>query len=135
MLDLRNIPDEDFSIVVTAPTTRPVLQVTINESGMVLLSSKLATQIIGKTVQLSFNPNYTAMQIICTQATSTDNCFVFPKNGRKKIEDIQVKLKKARIPFLAVYRGILVNAEKWRGERQANPTGKPSETSRTTRKK
>lgn len=42
MMNLKNLPDEEFSIVVTPPIPQSNVQLTINPSGYVYLSSKLA---------------------------------------------------------------------------------------------
>lgn len=135
MLDLRNMSDAEFSISVAPPAPQSVLQVTIHEDDHVQLNSKLASQFAKKPVQLRFNPDFTALQIALTEEPYTDH-FTFPKSGHKTIRGIADYFRKAHIPLPVVFRGILLDGSaKWRGERQANPFGKQSTTSRSTRKK
>lgn len=136
MLDLRNMSDEEFSIIVRSSAPQSILQVTFDENGYVLFNSKLAEKFAQKTVQLGFNPNFTALQVAYTEGPIDESKYIFPKNGRKKIPEIAEYFKKAHIPFPVVFRGILLDTgEKWRGERQANPTEKPLQTSQRTKKK
>lgn len=135
MLDLRNMSDAEFSVFVAPPAPQSVLQVTIHEDDHVQLNSKLANQFAKKPVQLRFNPDFTALQIALTEDLYADH-FTFPKSGRKTIRGIADYFRKAHIPLPVVFRGILLDGSaKWRGERQANPFGKQSTTSRSTRKK
>ena len=136
MLDLRNMSDEEFSIVVRSSAPQSTLQVTFNENGYVQFNSKLAEKFARKIVQLGFNPGFTALQVACTEEPIDDSKYIFPKNGRKKIPEVADYFKKAQIPFPVVFCGILLeNGEKWRGERQVNPTEKPLQTSRSIKKK
>ena len=136
MLDLRNMSDEEFSIVVRSSAPQSTLQVTFNENGYVQFNSKLAEKFARKIVQLGFNPGFTALQVACTEEPIDDSKYIFPKNGRKKIPEVADYFKKAHIPFPVVFRGVLLeNDEKWRGERQQNPTEKPLQTSRSTKNK
>ena len=136
MLDLRNMSDEEFSIVVRSSAPQSTLQVTFNENGYVQFNSKLAEKFARKIVQLGFNPVFTALQVACTEEPIDDSKYIFPKNGRKKIPEVADYFKKAHIPFPVVFCGILLeNGEKWRGERQVNPTEKPLQTSRSIKKK
>ena len=118
MLDLRNMSDEEFSIVVRSSAPQSTLQVTFNENGYVQFNSKLAEKFARKIVQLGFNPGFTALQVACTEEPIDDSKYIFPKNGRKKIPEVADYFKKAHIPFPVVFCGILLeNGEKWRGER------------------
>lgn len=136
MLDLRNMSDEEFSIVVRSSAPQSTLQVTFNENGYVQFNSKLAEKFARRIVQLGFNPGFTALQVACTEEPIDDSKYIFPKNGRKKIPEVADYFKKAHIPFPVVFCGILLeNGEKWRGERQVNPTEKPLQTSRSIKKK
>ena len=152
MLDLRNMSDAEFSVFVAPPAPQSVLQVTIQEDDHVQLNSKLANQFAKKPVQLRFNPDFTALQIALAEESYADHFtfpksgrktirgiadyFTFPKSGRKTIRGIADYFRKVHIPLPVVFRGILLDGSaKWRGERQANPFGKQSTTSRSTRKK
>lgn len=63
MLDLRNMSDEEFTIVVTPSVPQTATHVTIDESGKVYLSSKVAEKFARKPVQISFNQGLTAIQL------------------------------------------------------------------------
>ena len=133
MLDLKNMPDEEFSILVAPSAPRTVMYVRIEEDGSVLLSSKAAEKLVKIPVQIRFNKNCTAIQIA---AAESENSVTFPKSGRKTVPKAAKILKENGIPFPAVFHGdICGEAAKWRGERQLNPTGKPSQISRGIKKK
>lgn len=136
MLDLRNMSDEEFCVVVTPPVTRVAMQVTIDESGNVSLSGKLAEQFSKKPVQIRFNKEGTAIQITCSKNKADTTDIVFPKSGRKTIPSAKEILKQNRITFPVVFSSYDVpENEKWRGARQENPILKPSAGSRNTKKK
>lgn len=135
MLDLRSMSDEEFTIVVTPSVPQAATHITIDESGKVLLSSKVADQFARKPVQLKFNKDFTAIQLVQLSAETEPNSIVFPKNGRKTLEVATALLKQNHIPFPAVYQGYCLDPGKWRGERQQNPTAKSSASTRNTKKK
>ena len=130
MLNLKNLPDEEFSIVVTPPIPQSNVQLTISQSGHVYLSSKLAQHFSKRPVQLSFNRDYTAVQLLQLPSESDPNCLVFPKNGRKLIPNAAELLQGKRIPCPIMSD----TAEKWRGGYYKNPTAKSSNDSRNTKK-
>lgn len=136
MLDLKNMSDEEFCIVVTPPVTRVAMQITIDESGNVSLSGKLAEQFSKKPVQIRFTKEGTAIQISCSKDKADTYDIVFPKSGRKMIPSAKEILKQNRIAFLVVFSSYdMPESGKWRGARQENPTPKPSACSRNTKKK
>lgn len=135
MLDLRSMSDEEFAIVVTPSAPQTATHITIDESGKVLLSSKVAEQFAKKSVQLRFNKDFTAIQLAQLSAEADLNSIVFPKNGRKTLWNATELLKKNHIPLPAVYQGYCLESGKWRGERQQNPTVKSSASTRNTKKK
>lgn len=127
--------DEEFCVVITPSAPQSNLQVTIDESGHVQLSSRLAKQFAKRTVKLGFNQNCTALQIKCIEESEAIPT-VFPKNGRKTMHEALACLSKTKAPFPIVFRGIFIdNCGKWRGERQVNPIKRPLPTSRDTRAK
>ena len=127
--------DDDFSIIVTPAIPQSAMQVTVTEDGWVSLNSKLARQFAKKPVQLRFNRDLTVLQIAHAEGSEPDH-FIFPKSGRKPIPNASALLKGVHMPFPVVFRGILLDdIEKWRGERQENPTKKHSPTTRSTKKK
>lgn len=136
MLDLKNMSDEEFCIIVTPPVTRVAMQVTIDESGNVSLSGKLAEQFSKKPVQIRFTKEGTAIQISCSKNEADTYDIVFPKSGRKMIPSAKEILKQNRIAFPVVFSSHdMPENEKWRGARQENPMPKPSAGSRNTKKK
>ncbi len=133
MLDLKSIPDEDFSILVTPSAPRSVMYVRVEEDGKVLLSSKVSEKMAKIPVQLRFNKDCSAIQI---SAAGCESSVTFPKSGRKALPNASEILKEHGVPFPAVFHGdICGDAVKWRGELQPNPTGGHSQITRGTRKK
>lgn len=136
MLDLKNMSDADFCVVVTPPVPRSALQVTLYETGKVTLSGKLAEQFSGKPVEIRFNKARTAMQISCLPEPSDGKPIVFPKNGRKSIPSAAEQLRAAAVALPAVFRSYdLPENGKWRGAHQENPTKKSSASSRSTKQR
>lgn len=133
MIDLRNMPEENFSVSITPPALRSTLQLTINGEGYVSLNSKLIELFAKKPVQIRFTQDFSAMQITCV---AEEDSFVFPKSGRKYIPEIVGRMNALHISFPAGYRGLLMeNDMKWRGGRLENPTIKRSQTTHTTGKR
>ncbi len=134
MLDLRSMSDEEFSVLVTPSVPQAAMYVRVEESGKILLSSKVAEKVAKTPVHIRFNKDYTAVQI--SKADMQEKSILFPKNGRKTVPDAAEILKRNHIPLPAVFQGYFcAEFDKWRGERQQNPTAKPSPTTRGTRKK
>ena len=105
----------------------------VEETGSVLLSSKVAEKLAKMPVQIRFNRDCTAIQIC---AAGSADSVTFPKSGRKAVPNAAKILRENRIQFPAIFNGEICGENtKWRGERQVNPTGKPSQTIRSTRKK
>jgi len=118
MSDLLNMPKK----------SRNGLQATINEKGYMTLNAGLGEVFIQVPVQIRFTQDFTVMQIT---RTAENDGVVFPKCGRKFVPEITKRLKELRVSFPVAYRGqMLENNEKWRGERQINPTTKQSKTIR-----
>ena len=63
MLDLKNMTDEEFSILVTPSAPQAAMYVKVEETGSVLLSSKVAEKLAKMPVQIRFNKDCTAIQI------------------------------------------------------------------------
>ena len=132
MLDLKNMSDEEFSILVTPSAPQAAMYVKVEETGSVLLSSKVAEKLAKMPVQIRFNKDCTAIQI---SAAGSADSGTFPKNGRKTVPNAAEILRDHRISFPAVFRGkVYGEAGKWRGDRQPNPTGRPSQITRGTKK-
>ena len=133
MLNLKNMTDEEFSILVTPSTPQAAMYVKVEETGCVQLSSKVAEKLAKLPVQIRFNKDCTAIQIA---AIGGADSVTFPKSGRKNVPNAAKILRENRIQFPAIFNGEICGENaKWRGERQINPTGKPSQTIRGTRKK
>lgn len=135
MLNLRSMSDEEFAVVVTPSLPEVASHITIDASGKVLLSSKIAERFAKKPVQLQFNRDFSAIQLVENTQQSDPYSLVFPKNGRKMIPNATELLRQNKIPLPAVYRGYCFDAGKWRGERQQNPTTKSSASTRSIKKK
>lgn len=136
MLDLKNMPDSEFSIAVTPPVPRVAMRVTVDENGKVLLSGKLAEQFSKKPVDIRFNKALTAIQISCLPGGIGTGAIVFPKNGRKTIHSAATLLKQASISLPVVFSSYDTPENgKWRGARQETPMQKPSASFRNTKRK
>lgn len=94
MLDLKNMSDEEFSILVTPSAPQAAMYVKVEETGSVLLSSKVAKKLAKMPVQIRFNRDCTAIQI--SEAGSADSV-TFPKNGRKTVPNAAKILRENRI--------------------------------------
>lgn len=133
MLNLKNIPDEEFSILVAPPVQQAAMYVKVEENGSVVLGSKVAEKLAKIPVQVRFNKDCTAIQIAAAEGESS---VVFPKSGRKTIPNAVSILKENGVPFPVVFNGeICGEALKWRGARQVNPTERLLQTTRGTKKK
>lgn len=109
------------------------MYVKVEETGSVLLSSIVAEKLAKMPVQIRFNRDCTAIQIC---AAGSADSVTFPKSGRKAVPNAAKILRENRIQFPAIFNGEICGENtKWRGERQVNPTGKPSQTIRGTKKK
>ena len=127
MLNLRSMSDEEF-------TPQAAMHITVEESGKISLSSKVAEKFAKIPVRIQFNQDYTAIQIM--QTAAEESSIVFPKSGRKAGLNAAEILRRNRIPLPAVFQGYFCTEfNKWRGERQQNPIGEPSKTTRSTKKK
>ena len=135
MLDLRSMSDEDFAVVVTPSLPEAGSHITIDASGKVSLSGKIAEKFARKSVQLQFNRDFSAIQLVESTQQPYPYSLVFPKNGRENIPNATELLRQNKIPFPAVYRGYCLDAGKWRGELQQNPTAKSSASTRKIKKK
>lgn len=136
MLDLKNMSDAEFCVVVTPPVPRAILQVTLHENGKVILSRKLAEQFSGRPVDIRFNRERTAIQIACLPEPSGNYAILFPKNGRRSIPSAADQLRAAAVALPVVFRSYdLPENGKWRGARQENPTKKSSASSRSTKRR
>ena len=104
MLDLRSMSDEEFSVLVTPSVPQAAMYVRVEESGKILLSSKVAEKVAKTPVHIRFNKDYTAVQI--SKADMQEKSILFPKNGRKTVPDAAEILKRNHIPLPAVFRAI-----------------------------
>ena len=136
MLDLRSMSDEEFTVLVIPSVPQTAMHVTVEESGKISLSSKVAEKLSQIPVQIYFKRDYSAIQISPAISQTEESSIIFPKNGRKGGLNAAEKLEESNIPLPAVFCGYFCDeSNKWRGERQLNPTSKPSPTSRSTKKK
>ena len=125
-MDLKRMPDEEFSILVTPSVPKTVMYVKVEENGNALLCSKVAERLAKIPDQLRFNKDCTAIQL----------SVIFPKGGRKTMPNAAKLLAERKAPFPVVFRGeFFEETNNWRGERQSNPTMWSSQTTRSTRKK
>lgn len=81
MLDLKNMTDEEFSILVTPSAPQAAMYVKVEETGSVLLSSKVAEKLAKMPVQIRFNKDCTAIQICVAESGDS---VTFPKSVEKQ---------------------------------------------------
>ena len=70
MLDLRSMSDDEFTVLVTPTVPQTTMRVTVEESGKILLSSKVAAKLSQTPIRIYFNQDYTAMHLrggVCFQ--------------------------------------------------------------------
>ena len=114
MLDLKNMPDEEFSILVTPSAPQAAMNVKVEETGSVLLSSKVAEKLAKMPVQIRFNKDCTAIQI---SAAGSADSVTFPKNGRKTVPNAAKILRENRIQYLETME------EAQKKSKEPHPTG------------
>lgn len=132
-MEWKNIPDEEFSILVKPTVTQPVTFAKVSADGYISLSCKIAEKFGKKPVQIRLNRDCTAIQIAQAEG---ENCVIFPKNGRKRMPEVVRILGEHKVPLPAVYAGGFCDYQlKWRGVGQENPTGRQSPITRATKKK
>lgn len=127
MLDLKSMSDEEFSILVTPSAPQAAMYVKVEETGSVLLSSKVAEKLAKMPVQIRFNRDCTAIQI---SAAGNADSVTFPKNGRKTVPNAARILRENKIQFPAIFSGDICGENaKWRGERQVTLLASPRKLS------
>lgn len=72
--------DEEFSILVTPSAPQAAMYVKVEETGSVLLSSKVAEKLAKMPVQIRFNKDCTAIQIC---VAGSGDSVTFPKERQK----------------------------------------------------
>lgn len=135
MMNLKDMPLEAFSVIVSPPDTTPFARITVNADGVVVLSSKVAEQFAKKPVELSFNEVRNVIQVKLINPERSQDILIFPKSGRKTIPNAVEELQKKNIPLPAEYRGYIVADGIWRGAHYVNPTMPPANSTRNTKKK
>ena len=108
MLDLRSMSDDEFTVLVTPTIPQTTMRVTVEESGEILLSSKVAAKLSQTPIRICFNQDYTAMQISASIGKPGEGSIIFPKNGRKGGLNAAEKLRKSNIPLPAVFLWLLL---------------------------
>lgn len=96
MLDLKNITDEEFSILVTPSAPQAAMYVKVEETGSVLLSSKVAEKLTKMPVQIRFNKDCTAIQIC---VAGSGDSVTFPKSGRKTVPNAAKSSERTEFNF------------------------------------
>lgn len=81
MLNLESMSDEEFSVLVTPSVSPVTMHVTVEESGKIILSSKVAEKLSKIPVRVQFNQDCTAIQISQTTVEAGESSIIFPKNG------------------------------------------------------
>ena len=126
----RNIPLEEFNIIISPPTNRlESMSINIYADGKFNMNGKLSEKLGSKSLEIRFSED-------CRYICLLDNGNIsFPKNGCKKIPEVVEILKKKNILFPAKYEmQYSDNTKSWQGVYTENPIKLPSEKVRSTKK-
>lgn len=92
-MEWKNIPDEEFSILVKPTVTQPVTFAKVSADGYISLSCKIAEKFGKKPVQIRLNRDCTAIQIAQAEG---ENCVIFPKTEERECRRLSVFLANIR---------------------------------------
>ena len=125
----RDIPLEEFSIIISPPANRlESTCVNIHSDGRFNLNGKLAEKLGGKKIRIQFTPD---CRYLCLQEGGDIS---IPKGGSRKIEEISKLLKKNGVLMPAKYELFYSETTRsWQGEREPNPIKPPSRRVRSTK--
>ena len=126
----RDIPLEEFSIIISPPVNRLASTcVNIYEDGKFNMNGKLAEKLGGKEVAIKLLPDG---KYLCLQENGN---ILFPKSGSRKIPEIVEILKSKGITFPARYELQYSKVtQSWQGACEENPIKLPSRKVRNTKK-
>lgn len=126
----RDIPLEEFSIIISPPSNRlESMSVNIHSDGRFNLNGKLTEKLGGKRVKIQFTPDYRYLCLL------ENGDITIPKGGSRKLPEISDLLKKNGVMMPVKYELFYSETTKsWQGEREANPIKLPSRRVRGTKK-
>ena len=133
MINKKSIPLEQFTVLIPNPANRLTSAcVTIYEDGRFNMNGKLAGNLGGKKIAVSFT---TDANHFALKEENGANSIFFPKNGSKKLDAVSTLLKNIKIAFPAKY-DVWYNEEGgfWQGDLPVNPTQLPSTRRHSSKK-
>lgn len=126
----RDIPLEEFSIIISPPSNRlESTSVNIYSDGKFNLNGKLTEKLGGRKIKIQFTPD-------CRYLCLLENGDIsIPKGGSRKLLEVSDLLKKNGIMMPVKYElQYSVVTKSWQGEREENPIKLPSRRARSTKK-
>jgi len=126
----KNIPLEEFELIISPPTNRlATMYVNIYSDGRFNLNGKLTEKIGNRKVSVRFTKDG---KYLCL---AENGDISFPKSGSRKLPDLLEKLKGTKITYPARYEVVYSEpTHSWQGVYEENPTKSPSEKVRSTKK-
>ena len=133
MINKKHIPLEQFTVLIPNPTNRlTVTSVTIYENGRFNMNSRLAENLGGKKLAVSFTAD--ANHFALKEDGGTELIY-FPKSGSKRLETVSTLLGKSGITFPAKYDVWYNEAGSfWQGDLLINPMTLPSKRRHSSKK-
>lgn len=126
----RDIPLEEFSVIISPPSNRlESTSVNIYSDGKFNLNGKLTEKLGGKKIKIQFTPD-------CRYLCLLENGDIsIPKGGSRKLPEVSDLLKKNGIMMPVKYELLYSEVTKsWQGEHEENPIKLPSRKVRSTKK-
>lgn len=129
----KSIPLEQFTIHIPNPTNRLTAKtIVIHEDGRFSMNSRLAQELGGKKVAVSFTTD--AKHVLLRESNGKELIY-FPKSGSKKLDRAPSFLKEHKISLPTTYEVWLREDDGyWQGDLVANPTTSPSKRRRSSKK-
>lgn len=129
----KSIPLEQFTVHIPNPTNRLTAKtIVIHENGRFSMNSRLAQELGGKKVAVSFTTD--AKHLLLRESNDVELIY-FPKSGSKKLDRPSSFLKELKISLPTTYEVWLREDDGyWQGDLVANPTMSPSKRRRSSKK-
>ena len=121
----KSIPLEQFTVHIPASTNLLTTKtIVIHEDGRFNMNSRLAAELGGKKVAVSFTAD--AKHILLSERSDGELIY-FPKNGSKKLDKALPFLKEHKVSLPATYEAWQRDeGDCWQGDLVKNPTISPS---------
>lgn len=128
----KSISLEQFTVHIPAPTNHLTAKtIVIHENGRFNMNSRLAADLGGKKVAVSFTAD---AEYILLSERSDGELIYFPKSGSKKLDKALSFLKEHKVSLPATYEAWQRDEEDcWQGDPVKNPTISPSKRRRNSK--